>query len=433
MRILKLQAENIKRLSAIEITPDDSPVQILAGENEAGKSSVLDAIEMALGGEKRLPAEPVRRGSARAKIVVDLGDIIVTRKFTASGTTLAVTNRDEAKYPSPQALLDGLVGRLTFDPLAFATMKEDLQAATLRALAKVDTTDLELARKKAYDERTLVNRDVTQAEGALAKLPEHPGVGVTPERLDGLLSQLAEVDRLASAAADAEKDVAVHAQRLDSLRRHAQSLNERVERLRADLEQAEGEAASAEMAVSVAEDEQPPFIEAHRRAVAAVPDRSKLAEQVAAIEAKNRLVAENQKRAEMALQVEERRAAALALTEQIDAFDVEKADRLAKASFPVDGLGLDDQGVTWQGLPFSQASTAVRTRVSVAIGFALNPKLKVLLIRNGNDLGARNLKLIAELAAQAGAQVWIERIDGAKGYPTVVIEDGTVMEQAARV
>lgn len=429
MKILRLTAENVKRLTAVEITPDGGSVVVIGGENEAGKSSVLDAIEMALGGQKRLPAEPIRRGADSAKVIADLGDFIVTRRFTKSGTTLTVTNRDGAKYPSPQALLDGLVGRLTFDPLAFASMDPDPQAVTLRALAKIDTSDLETARKQAYDERTLVNRDVTQTEGLLAKQPAHPNVGIERESLDALTQQLRESEKSAKAAAEASQAVALSAQRIETKQANVSSLSDRVDRLRYELEQAEGELAAEEMTVAVVTDEHAAKVEARDKALAAVPDRAALMTQIADIESRNRLVVENQKRAETQSQVAERKAAAEALTARIERLDAEKVERLAAATFPLVGLGLDDQGVTWQGLPFSQASTAVRTRVSVAIGLALNPTLKVLLVRNGNDLGPKNLQLIADLATAAGAQVWIERIDGAKGLPTIVIEDGTTVPQ----
>lgn len=433
MKILRLTAENVKRLSVVEIAPDGSPIIVIAGENEAGKSSVLDAIEMALGGEKSLPPEPVRRGQEKAKVIADLGDIIVTRRFTQSGSSLTVTNREGAKFPSPQAMLDGLVGRLSFDPLAFASMKPDVQATTLRALAKIDTTDIEMARKKAYDERTLVNRDVTQSDAALAKMPTHDGIGVELQSLDGLAKQLRAVDVLATAAADASQALALAEQKVRTKQANVASLAERVDRLRAELEQAETAAEEEAFAATIAEDDRIVRLAARDVAVAAVPDRSGLAEQIAGIEAHNRLVVENQRRAAMEQQANERRAAADVLTTTINRLDVEKAERLADAEFPIDGLGLDDHGVTWQGLPFAQASTAIRTRVSVSIGLALNPKLKVLLVRNGNDLDAKNLAALAETAAEAGAQIWLEKIAGGNGQTTVVIEDGAVADSASSV
>lgn len=433
MKILQLSAENIKRLSVIEITPGGSPVVVIAGENEAGKSSVLDAIEMALGGEKSLPPEPVRRGQEKAKVIADLGDIIVTRRFTTTGSSLTVTNRDGAKFPSPQAMLDGLVGRLSFDPLAFASMKADLQATTLRALAKIDTTDLETSRKKAYDERTLVNRDVTQSDAALAKMPSYPQAGLELQSLDGLAEQLRAVDELARVAADASQSAALAAQKILTHQANVMSLNERVDRLRAELEQAEADVETETLAVSIAEDDHLGKVAARDVALAAVPDRSALASKVTGIESQNRLVVENQQRAALEETATVNRRTAFNLTAEIDRLDAEKADRLAKAKFPIDGLGLDDQGVTWQGLPFAQASTAIRTRVSVAIGLALNPKLKVLLVRNGNDLDAKNLAALAETAAEAGAQIWLEKIAGGNGQTTVVIEDGAVADSAASV
>jgi hypothetical protein len=413
MKILALSAENIKRLSAVEIKPDGSSLVVIAGENEAGKSSVLDAIEMALGGEKKLPAEPLRRGADKGRVVLDLGDIVVTRRFTKTGTSLTVTNRDGAKYPSPQALIDGLVGRLTFDPLAFASMKDADQATTLRALAHINTSDLEADRKAAYDERTLVNRDVTQATATLATLPaKHADVGETVETFEALTAELEQADQLAQAAADAARAEATAEAARDAAGQRAAVALALVEELREKLAAAETASEEAEMAVSTSADTLAAAMRARARADERVPDRVALRTKIADIERRNQCVRENQQRAKLEAQQTERQADADRLTARIDALDAEKAKRLTSASFPLPGLGLDDTGVTWQGLPFAQASTAVRTRVSVAIGLALNPKLRVSAGQKRQRPRPEEPQLIAELAAAAGAQVWLERIDG---------------------
>jgi hypothetical protein len=110
--------------------------------------------------------------------------------------------------------------------------------------------------------------------------------------------------------------------------------------------------------------------------------------------------------------------------------DAGKTEKLAAAKFPVDGLSFDETGVTFGGLPFEQASSAEQLRISVAIGIALNPKLKVLLIRDGSLLDADSLKLVAEMAADSDAQVWVERVDDTRKVG-VVIEDGSVVETEA--
>src|ERR1017187_6397999 len=113
MRILRLQATNIKRLKVVDITPTGDLV-IITGANDSGKSSCLDSVWYALGGEKALPSMPMRVGTSKASIELDLGDIKVTRKFTAAGnTSLIVADAAGNKLPSPQAVLDKLTGALS--------------------------------------------------------------------------------------------------------------------------------------------------------------------------------------------------------------------------------------------------------------------------------------------------------------------------------
>ena len=429
MRIISLTAENVQRLSVVEIKPDGSSLVIVAGANEAGKSSCLDAIEMALGGKDALPTEPVRRGAAKGRVVLDLGDFIVTRTFQPSGgTSLKITNRDGANYPSPQALLDGLLSRLTFDPLAFAVAKPADQAMTLRALAKLDTSDLDLARQKAFDDRTDVNREVARLKGAIEKAPFHEGIGTEPESIDDITAHLAEADRLAGLSAKAERELA----EAESARKAAEGRVERAEKAldaaRVALERAEEEDDAARMALAVAEDTWRAKADESGIAEQAIPDRTALRNRIGDIQIRNHRAAMNKARVDLSAQLTDQQAKADALTSTITAVDATKAERLAAAEFPVEGLGLDEHGVTWHGLPFDQASTAIRTRVSVAIGAALNPKLKVLLIRNGNDLDAKNLTLLASFADEHGLQLWVERIAGGDGFQTVVIEDGAVRE-----
>lgn len=58
LRIVRLTAENIKKLRAVEIVPSGNVVQI-TGPNGSGKTSVLDAIYYALAGAGAHPSRPV--------------------------------------------------------------------------------------------------------------------------------------------------------------------------------------------------------------------------------------------------------------------------------------------------------------------------------------------------------------------------------------
>jgi hypothetical protein len=114
-------------------------------------------------------------------------------------------------------------------------------------------------------------------------------------------------------------------------------------------------------------------------------------------------------------------------TEEIENIDAAKARQLEVAKFPVPELSFDETGVVYRGVPFAQASGAEQLRVSMGVAMALNPTLKVCLIRDGSLLDDKNLALVAEMAAEQGGQVWLERVsDGPE--VSVVIEDGSVKE-----
>ena len=171
MRIICLEAENVKRLKAIRMNPDRTLVRI-EGRNAQGKSSVLDAIAAALGGGKMQPDMPVRQGEKRASVRLDLGEFIVWRKWNASGhTVLEVTTADGVPQKSPQAILDKIIGDLTFDPWAFVRMKPKEQAEVLKRLAGLDFTKLDAEREQLYVQRTYVNREVKSAEAVIGIPP----------------------------------------------------------------------------------------------------------------------------------------------------------------------------------------------------------------------------------------------------------------------
>ncbi len=101
MKIVALEVENVKYLRVVNIEPNGSLV-IVGGDNAAGKTSVLDSIEYALNGASSIPAKPIRNGQKKARVVLDWGDIQVTRTFTEKGTNLTVKNKDCATFASPQ-------------------------------------------------------------------------------------------------------------------------------------------------------------------------------------------------------------------------------------------------------------------------------------------------------------------------------------------
>ena len=426
MKIVSLRAENVKRLTAIEIRPDGHVITI-GGKNGAGKSSVLDAIAMALGGKALIPDQPIRKGQDHAQVSVELEDLVITRTFTADGnSTLVVASKTGARYPSPQAMLDRLVGRLSFDPLAFARQETDDQADTLRRLVGCDTSDLDRDRLDVYNERTVVNRDVKTLEGQLTALPRHADAPAGEIPIATLSEEITRAEQLRREADDAEALVRRGEQSLDASRLALKTNQDKIASLEEQIAALERSSIDLEAQITRGEDALQSARDAAAAAAADVPDASAIRQKLDDAERLNAQVRANRRHDEVKQQLETERQTSADLSARIDAIDQEKAVRLQALQFPVDGLSLDDVGVTFAGLPFAQASTAEQLRVSVAVGLALNPKLKVLLVRDGSLLDSQSLQLIAEQAAAADAQIWIERVSESKDGVSVLIEDGAV-------
>ena len=425
-KIVSLSSENVKRLYAVEITPQGNVV-VISGKNGQGKSSVLDSIQYALGGD---PSDkmPVRRGEERAKVVLDLGDIVVKRTFTAAGgTALVVTNADGVKQTSPQGILDKLVGRLTFDPLAFSREKPVKQAEILRGLVGLDFAEKDKESGKLFDQRTVVNREVKSLENRLAAIPRHEGL---------------PTDEVSTAAILADQETAVAANQANADQRlKLQTLKEAQEGRKKDLSSTDDEIKEIEAKlVKLREDkaqlekwidENSSLIEREEKAVSKLNDvdlaqfRTRLTD----VEETNRKVREAKQRAELVNQYKAKSKEAETLTSKMEEMESEKRKATMEAKYPIEGLLFDPAGgVTFNGIPFEQCSAAEQLKVSVSIGIALNPTLKVLLIRDGSLLDSDSMKTLADMAAKADAQVWIERV-GEGDQTAVVIEDGRVKEE----
>lgn len=400
MKVISLTTTNYKRAKHVEIKPDpDGNLVIVAGKNGQGKSSVLDSIAAALGGaNSKTTPKPIRDGEDRAEIVLETEDLTVTRVFTPSGSRLTLTSKDGAKYPKAQAKLDELVGNLSMDPLAFTLLDDKKQLAQLLDLVDLpfNPDQLEAERKQVFDERTAVNRRVKEFESALAQFGDLPADLPTAEvSVSGLLSEYHE------------------ARNKNEVLRESQYF---VETLQAHIEQLEQELAKAKNDLS----EALASVDPNAKPI----DLTAIQAQIDGAEETNRLVRKAQERGALSFQHEAAKGQANQLTAKLDQIAKTKADGLASAQFPVDGLGFTEEGVTYQGVPFKQASSAEQIRVSMAMAIALNPKLKVIRIQDGPLLDSESLAMVEEVAKEHDFQIWVELIEDADG--AYVIEDGEI-------
>jgi DNA repair exonuclease SbcCD ATPase subunit len=417
LRVLALNVENYKRLTAVEIRPDGDVV-LIGGRNAQGKTSVLDAIYAVLkgGAAARETVQPIRDGQDTAVARLDIGDergnvaYVATRRWTKDDAgTLTVESSDHARFSSPQKLLDGMLGSITLDPLAFTRMDAKKQLATLiDALGDslgFDPIQLDAERKGIYDRRTEVGRKVTDLEGQLKGYPE-PDSSLPAEEVSAaaLVAQVDEMTRQ-NRAIDAAIEVARQA--------------------RADRERAQDALDAAQRALDLMTENERVRIAA-ARAAGERKDPQALLDQLGEIDVVNERIRKQRDRTAVAEELSDRKQEQAQHTLRLEEIDRQKADGIAAAKLPVPGLGFNSDGVTLNGIPFSQASTSEQVRVSTALAMAGDPAIRVMRIDGGEALDSESLAIVEQLAAEKQYQVWISRVDESRSVG-FTIEDGTVV------
>ena len=392
-KIVSLTTTNFMRAKHAEIVPDENGnLVIISGKNAQGKTSVLGSISAALGGVKAKDTpEPIRHGESKAEIVLETTDLLVTRTFTASGSKLVVKSKDGATFTKGQSKLDELIGKLSLDPLAFTRLSDKEQLEALLDLVDLPFSPdaLEAERKEVFDRRTEVNRRVKELAGQMAGLPVFPADLPKEEvSVSELLSQYRAGQELITAHQSASQEVAACDQNIAQLIEQIATLTRKLEDSTAERELA---------ADRVLELQSMPR-----------PDLDAIQTQIDNAEQTNRLVRDFQAARVVASNHKQAADESDALTEQLETIAKSKADGLAAAKFPVDGLGFGETGITYQGVAFKQASSAEQIRVSLAMAMALNPNLRVIRINDGSLLDSDSLGLVRDMAKEHDFQIWME-------------------------
>jgi hypothetical protein len=425
MKIIKLTAENVKRLKAVSFTPNGH-INRISGANGSGKTSVLDAIVWALTGTSTVPSLPVRKGSGRAVIQLDLGDIVVTRRFVEGGSrngTLALEAKDgKTRFQGPQDMLDKLMGRISFDPLEFLRMHPKKQFEVLYSLVlpDVDPATLNIQKHPDYIKRRELKKEVTALETRRDAILVPDNLPMEKRDEADLLRQLGEVGEH-NARIEREKRQREEIQRgqaadTELLRKKIEritALQEEIKQLQADVKEEGNMLARTERIMEKWEPLAEPKNAAH------------YTEAITQAKAINAAIDKRHQRDELQKEIDAIDKRVETLSENLDKHEAANTKAIEEAHFPVEGLGFGDEEVIYEGLPFNQVSNADQIRASVAIGMAANPKLRVMQIKDGSLLDESSLAIIAEASWEKDYQIFIEQVD-TSGKVGIYLEDGEV-------
>ena len=435
MKIINLHAENYKRLGVVEISPEGHLITI-GGKNGAGKSSVLDAIYVALKGRAAAPPQPIRKGEEKCTIRLDLGDMIVTRNFHQKDgleytDTLKVESSDGLRYQKPQDTLNALLGEVGFDPFGFVNKKPKDQAAQLLEMVPlpIDLNVFAAADASDFVKRTEANREVKRLEAQVSGIPDEIMPAEVPDR-EALTEKLGNAADTNSAIERERVRRENEAERIDANRKRLLDDCSRAAKLRDEADEIEAAANRSAEKTDEAE-----------KVLDALPDLEEpvdtndIRARLTAADAELALIDRQIRREELVAELEKSRKESERFSAGISARAKERNEALAGAEMPVEGLAfaISEDGeamLTFDGLPFDkdQISTAVQLRVSTAIGMAANPRLRVLRISDGSLLDEDSMKMLAEMAEAEDFQLWVEVVG--EGSSGIIMENGLVRGSA---
>lgn len=415
---------NLMRLTDASMTfDDDRALFVVGGRNAQGKSSFLDAIaaNFTKGKPSSLPIhEGAKKGGSTTVLVDDAGARVYTihKAYRPSGCEITVVDANGEVIPDAYVLLSDLTAKgFGFDPIAFIEQGSSAegrrkQAETLRRLLGLDFASLDAKRKALEVARTEINSDLKSAQGAVDMIPERRNVATEETPVTAVMAELEAAQRV-------NADNQAKRQQLATLSDRAGVIRQRITDLKRQLAEAE-----AEFDGVAADGRELRELVNGLVDVDEEPIRARLA----TLDTDNAIIRDQARRRHLVAEVARVQAQVDQMTADMRAIDETKRAALAAAQFPVPGLSFEGDEVSFNGKPLGVASSAEQVKIATAIGIAMLPQLKLILIRQGADLDHQSLRTIAEMAAASRVTVLLER-PGTIGA-TFVLEDGTVADPA---
>lgn len=402
VKINELLIENVKRVKAVQFEPSADGLTIIGGRNGQGKTSVLDAIAWALGGNNYKPSVPERDGAlVPPNLHIELSNgLIVERK--GKNSTLKVTDPNGNK--SGQQLLNEFVSTLALDlPKFINGSDKDKADSLLKILGIGDVlSQLDTKENQLYAQRTEVGRIADRKKKAADEMPMYPNVPKEPVSATELIKEQQEI-----LARNGENE-----RKRQDAARYEQMLAEAqiaFDEAKAALQKAEQDCLTARKSAENLHDESTAELEKNLVEIEAlnIKIRANSTKEAAEIEANN-------------LQQEYD-----GLTEQIESVREERNKLLDSAELPLPGLSVKDGKLIYNNMPWDGMSGSDQLKVATAIVRKLNPQCGFVLMDKLEQMDLETLQEFGVWLKQEGLQVIATRVSTGDEC-SIIIEDGMV-------
>lgn len=412
IKINKLEAENIKRVRAVMIEPTADGLTVIGGNNRQGKSSVLDAIMWALGGNKYRPSEAKRQGSTippNIRITLSNGFIVERRGKNGS---LKVT--DPTGKKAGQQIIDDFIEQLALDLPKFMGANEKEKAAILLRILGIGDklAVLEKQGTDLYNERLTIGRIADQKEKYAKEMVDYPDA---PKELVSAAELIRQQQEILARNGENQKkrtDLAHLQDKKDTLEQAVAALEKEIERKKQALDTVTKEVGVASKSVEDLVDE----------------STAELEESIANIEETNRRVRANLDKEKAEDEAKEYRAQYDGLTTKIEGIRKERTELLGDADLPLEGLSVEDSRLTYKGQRWDNMAGSEQLIVATAIVRKLNPNCGFVLLDKLEQMDLDTLDEFGKWLEAEGLQAIATRVSTGEEC-SVIIEDGYVAGQ----
>lgn len=402
VKINELLIENVKRVKAVQFEPSADGLTIIGGRNGQGKTSVLDAIAWALGGNNYKPSVPERDGAlVPPNLHIELSNgLIVERK--GKNSTLKVTDPNGNK--SGQQLLNEFVSTMALDLPKFINGSDKDKADSLLKILGIGDVlaQLDVKENQLYAQRTEVGRIADRKKKAADEMPMYPNVPKEPVSATKLIKEQQEI--LARNGENERK-------RQDAARYEQILTNAQIafDEAKAALQKAEQDCLTARKSAEDLHDE----------------STAELEKNLAEIEALNIKIRANSTKEAAEVEANNLQQEYDGLTEQIESIREERNKLLDSAELPLPGLSVKDGKLIYNGLPWDGMSGSDQLKVATAIVRKLNPQCGFVLMDKLEQMDLETLQEFGAWLKQEGLQVIATRVSTGDEC-SIIIEDGMV-------
>lgn len=409
VKINKLEIENVKRVKAVMIEPTANGLTILGGNNNQGKTSVLDSIAWALGGNKFKPSKPTREGSMNPpSLRVELSNgLIVERK--GKNSDLKVT--DPAGGRAGQQLLDSFVEEFALNLPKFMESTPKEKAATLLRIIGVGDKlyALDNQESQLYNERLTIGRVADQKKKFAAEQPQYPEA---PNDLVSIADLINEQQAI--------------------LARNGENAQKRLNqgKIKNELHQSETRLAQLKEALAAEEAVHDKLMGDYIIANKSIEDlvdesTAEIEQSIANIEEINRKVRANLDKAKAEEDAAEFAAKYEALSVEIQKVRDERSQLLESADLPLPGLSVEDGELVFEGQKWDNMSGSQQLRISTAIVRKLKPDCGFVLLDKLEQMDLPTLTEFGQWLESVGLQAIATRVSSGEECQ-IIIEDGYV-------